>query len=137
MAEEEVATVAVTEDMAVAEEDMVVDMVDTVDMVATDMAKRRETPMLSQKQMLLQKQMPIMVMEAMEADMADTVMVDMEGMDMAVNADLLSLDTDMGDMVVMEDTDIEAMDMEAMAMADMATMDKLVRINVHKPLSGR
>ena len=69
------------EGMAVAEEDMVADMVDTVDMVATDMAKRRETPMLSQKPTLLPKPMPIMVMEAMEADMADTVMVDMEDTD--------------------------------------------------------
>merc|ERR1712064_63673 len=105
MAEEEGATEVVMEDMEAAEEDMVADMVDTVDMVATGMAKRRETPMLSQKPMLLQKPMPIMVMEAMEADMADTVMV------------------------VMEDTD-----MEAMVMADMAIMDKLVRINFHKPL---
>merc|ERR1712088_770341 len=119
---------------------MVVDMEDTVDMVVMDMAKRREMPMLSQKQMLLQKPMPIMVMEAMEAAMVDTVMVDTEDMDMAVNADLLSLDTDMADMVdmvVMEDTVMEVMDteaMEAMVMVDMATMDKFVRIYVHKQI---
>merc|ERR1712061_546899 len=104
-------------------------MEDMVDMVVMDMAKRREMPMLSQKQMLLQKPMPIMVMEAMEAAMADTVMVDTEDMDMAVNADLLSLDTDMADMVdmvVMEDTVMEVM--AAMVMVDMATMDKFVRI---------
>ena len=95
-------------------------------------AKRREKLTPSLKLMLLLKPMPITVMEAMEADMEDTVMVDTEDTDMAVNADLLSLDTDMVDMVVMEDTD-----MEAMVMADMATMDKLVRINVHKPHSDR
>ena len=134
--EEEVATVAVTEVMVVVVEDMEVDMVDTVGMVATDMAKRRETPMLSQKQMLLQKPMLIMVMEAMEAAMADTVMVDTEDTDMAVNADLLNQDTDMGDMVdmvVMEDTGMEVMDTEAMAAmvtVVMATMDKFVRIYV-------
>merc|ERR1712061_23411 len=102
-------------------------MEDMVDMVVMDMAKRREMPMLSQKQMLLQKPMPIMVMEAMEAAMADTVMVDTEDTDMAVNADLLSLDTDMADM-----GDMEAM--EAMVMVDMATMDKFVRIYVHKQI---
>merc|ERR1719414_1652093 len=98
--------------------------------------------MVSRKQMQLQKPMLIMVMAAMEEDMADTVMVDTEDTDMAVNADLPSLDTDMvdmADMVVMEDTDMEVMDTEAMAamvMVDMATMDKIVRIYVHKRISG-
>ena len=90
------------------------------------MVRKRETLMPNQKLMLLLKPMPITVMEAMEADMADTVMVDMEDTDMAVNADLLSLDTDMADMVVMEDTDMEVMDME-----DMGTMVDSIRKHKH------
>ena len=120
------------EDMAVAEEDMVVDMVDTVDMVATDMAKRRETPMLSQKPTLLQKPMPIMVMEAMEADM---VMVGTEDTAMGANGDQLNPATDMAAteeaMAVMEAmVDTEAMVvMEVMVATDMVDMDIMVKTN--------
>ena len=116
MAEEEGATVVVMEDMVEAEEDMVADMVDTVDMVVTDMAKRRETPMLSQRQMQLQKPMPIMVMEAMEADM---VMVDTEDTAMGANGDQQNPATDM---VVTEEAMEAMVDMEVMAATDMDIM---------------
>ena len=153
--EEEGATVVVMEDMAVAEEDMVVDMVDTVDMVATDMAKRRETPMLSQKPTLLLKPKPIMVMEAMEVDMVDTVMVDTVDMAMGAKGDQLNPATDTAamvdtedmvatedtadtDMVVMEATvDTEAMavteatvDMEDMAIMVKSDMSLIRKINI-------
>ena len=146
MAEEEGATVVVMEDMAVAEEDMGADMVDTVDMVATDMAKRRETPMLSQKPTLLPKPMPIMVMEAMEVDMADTVMVDTVDMATDAKGDQLNQATDTVAMVDAEDTvDTEGtvdtdmvvteatVDTEAMAVTeatvdmDMVDMDIMVK----------
>ena len=153
--EEEEAMVVVMEDMVEAEEDMVADMVDTVDMVVTDMAKRRGTPMLSQKPMLQQKPMPIMVMEATEVDMVDTVMVDTVDMAMGAKGDQLNPATDTAamvdtedmvatedtadtDMVVMEATvDTEAMavteatvDMEDMAIMVKSDMSLIRKINI-------
>ena len=110
-------TVVVTEDMEVAMEDM-------------DMVRKREMLMPSPKPMRQQKLMPIMDMEAMEADM---VMVDTEDTAMGVNADQLNPATDMvateEAMVVTEAmVDMVAMvvteDTVAMGMVDMDIMDK-------------
>ena len=111
-----VAVVVVAAVAMVAVEVMVEDMADTVgDM---DMAKRRETPMPSQKPMLLLKQMLITDMEVMVVVM-EAMVVAMGDTDMDVNVDLLSLDMDTEDMA---DTDMEAM--VAMDMADMVIMDE-------------
>ena len=126
----EVATVVVTEvDTVVAtevvtEEDMVAAMEDM------DTVEKREKLMLSLKPMLLLKPMPIMVMEAMEADM---VMVGTEDTAMGANGDQLNPATDMAateeamvvteamvDMVAMVATE----DTVAMGMVDMDIMDK-------------
>ena len=110
-------TVVVTEDMEVAMEDM-------------DMVRKREMLMPSPKPMRQQKLMPIMDMEAMEADM---VMVDTEDTAMGVNGDQLNPATDMvateEAMVVTEAmVDMVAMvvteDTVAMGMVDMDIMDK-------------
>ena len=129
----EVATVVVTEvDTVVAtevvmEEDMAAMEVAMEDM---DMVRKREMLMPSPKPMLQQKLMPIMAMEAMEADM---VMVDTEDTAMGVNADQLNPATDMvateEAMVVTEAmVDMVAMvvteDTVAMGMVDMDIMDK-------------
>merc|ERR1712124_193975 len=76
----EVAMAAVTVDTVVATEGATaVDMVVTeVAMEDMDMVRKRETLIPNQKLMPLLKPMPITVMEAMEADMVDTVMVDTE-----------------------------------------------------------
>ena len=110
-------TVVVTEAMEVAMEDM-------------DMARKREMLMPSPKPMRQQKLMPIMDMEAMEADM---VMVDTEDTAMGANGDQLNPATDMvateEAMVVTEAmVDMVAMvvteDTVAMGMVDMDIMDK-------------
>ena len=110
-------TVVVMEAMEVAMEDM-------------DMVRKREMLMPSPKPMRQQKLMPIMDMEAMEADM---VMVDTEDTAMGVNADQLNPATDMvateEAMVVTEAmVDMVAMvvteDTVAMGMVDMDIMDK-------------
>ena len=110
-------TVVVMEAMEVAMEDM-------------DMVRKREMLMPSPKPMRQQKLMPIMDMEAMEADM---VMVDTEDTAMDVNADQLNPATDMvateEAMVVTEAmVDMVAMvvteDTVAMGMVDMDIMDK-------------
>merc|ERR1712212_678667 len=95
-----------------------------------DMVRKREMLMPSPKPMRQQKLMPIMDMEAMEADM---VMVDTEDTAMDVNADQLNPATDMvateEAMVVTEAmVDMVAMvvteDTVAMGMVDMDIMDK-------------
>ena len=118
----EVDTVVATE--VVTEEDMVAAMEDMVTV------EKREKLMLSLKPMLLLKPMPIMVMEAMEADM---VMVGTEDTAMGANGDQLNPATDMAateeamvvteamvDMVAMVATE----DTVAMGMVDMDIMDK-------------
>ena len=106
-------TVVVTEAMEVAMEDM-------------DMARKREMLMPSPKPMRQQKLMPIMDMEAMEADM---VMVDTEDTAMGVNADQLNPATDM---VATEEAMVvtEAMvDMVAMVVTeDTVAMDMVIMV---------
>merc|ERR1719414_2798439 len=105
-----------------------------------DMVRRRETLMPNQKLMLLLKPMPIMVMEAMEVDMADTVMVDTVDMTTDAKGDQLNQATDTvatvdaedtvdTDMVVTEATvDTEAMAVtEATVGMDMVDMDIMVK----------
>merc|ERR1719414_1192811 len=105
-----------------------------------DMVRRRETLMPNQKLMLLLKPMPIMVMEAMEVDMADTVMVDTVDMATDAKGDQLNQATDTvatvdtegtvdTDMVVTEATvDTEAMAVtEATVDMDMVDMDIMVK----------
>ena len=79
-----------------------------------DMAKRRERPMPNQKPMLQLKPMLITDTEDME--------VDMEAMDMVVNADPLTLDMDTGVMV-----DTATVAIVAMGMVDMVITDKLLK----------
>ena len=102
----EVATAVVTVDtVVVTEVAMAVDMVVTeVAMEDMDMARKRETLMPNQKLMLLLKPMPIMVMEAMEVDMADTVMVDTVDTATDAKGDQLNQATDTVAMVDAEDT---------------------------------
>ena len=99
-------TVVVTEAMEVAMEDM-------------DMARKREMLMPSPKPMRQQKLMPIMDMEAMEADM---VMVDTEDTAMDVNVDQLNPATDMAVTEEAMEAMVDMVVLEVMAATDMDIM---------------
>ena len=125
----EVAMVAVMVVVTEADTGVVMEAME-VAMEDMDMVRKREMLMPSPKPMRQQKLMPIMDMEAMEADM---VMVDTEDTAMDVNADQLNPATDMvateEAMVVTEAmVDMVAMvvteDTVAMGMVDMDIMDK-------------
>ena len=111
----EVDTVVATE--VVTEEDMVAMEVAMGDM---DTVEKREKLMLSLKPMLLLKPMPIMVMEAMEADM---VMVGTEDTAMDANGDQLNPATDMA---VTEEAMEAMVDMEVMEVMAATDMDIMV-----------
>ena len=124
----EVAMAAVT--VVVTEADTAVVM-EAMEVAMEDMGtvRKREMLMPSLKPTLQRKLMPIMAMEAMEADM---VMVDTEDTAMGANGDHLSLATDMvvteEAMVAMEamvDTEVMVV-MEAMPAMDMVDMDIMV-----------